>query len=44
MPNEKYTYLNSSIVREIASHQGNVSKFVPKHVLRELKKKFPQTK
>lgn len=44
MPNEKYTYLNSSIVREIASHGGNVSKFVPPHVLRELKKKFSQNK
>jgi len=44
MPNEKYTYLDSSIVREIASHHGNVSKFVPPHVLRELKKKFSHKK
>lgn len=44
MPNEKYTYLDSSIVREIASHQGNVSKFVPSHVVRELKKKFSHKK
>jgi pantetheine-phosphate adenylyltransferase len=44
MPNEKYTYLNSSIVREIARHGGNVSKFVPPHVLRELKKKFSHSK
>jgi pantetheine-phosphate adenylyltransferase len=44
MPNEKYTYLNSSIVREIASHSGNVSKFVPPHVLRELKRKFAHVK
>ncbi len=44
MPNEKYTYLDSSIVREIASHRGNVSKFVPSHVLRELKKKFSRKK
>jgi pantetheine-phosphate adenylyltransferase len=44
MPNEKYTYLNSSIVREIASHGGNVSKFVPAHVLKELKKKFSARK
>jgi pantetheine-phosphate adenylyltransferase len=44
MPNEKYTYLNSSIVREIASHGGNVSKFVPPHVLKELKKKFSSKK
>jgi pantetheine-phosphate adenylyltransferase len=44
MPNEKYTYLNSNIVREIASHGGNVSKFVPPHVLRELDKKFSRKK
>jgi pantetheine-phosphate adenylyltransferase len=29
MPNEKYTYLNSSIVREIARLGGEVSDFVP---------------
>jgi pantetheine-phosphate adenylyltransferase len=40
MPDEKYTYLNSSIVREIAKFGGNVSEFVPPHVQRELLKKF----
>ena len=39
MPNEKYTYLNSTLVREIASFGGDVSPFVPKYVLRKLKKK-----
>lgn len=29
MPNEKFTYLNSSIVREIARLQGDVTEFVP---------------
>ncbi len=29
MPNEKYTYLNSSIVREISRLGGDVSDFVP---------------
>jgi len=29
MPHERYTYLNSSIVREIALLGGNVSEFVP---------------
>jgi pantetheine-phosphate adenylyltransferase len=42
MPNEKYTYLNSSIVREIAKHQGNVKDFVPPHVYRKLKEKMNQ--
>jgi len=32
MPNEKYTYLNSSIVREIARFRGDVSGFVPRPV------------
>jgi pantetheine-phosphate adenylyltransferase len=47
MPNEKYTYLTSSIVREIARHGGNVKKFVPPFVYDALMKKlFPsqQTK
>ncbi len=36
MPNEKYTYLDSSIVREIARLHGNVKDFVPPNVLRKL--------
>lgn len=40
MPNEKYTYLNSTLVREIASYGGDVSPFVPPHVLKKLKEKF----
>ena len=44
MPNEKYTYLNSSIVREIAKHNGDIREFVPPHVLRSLKEKLRQQK
>jgi pantetheine-phosphate adenylyltransferase len=40
MPNEKYTYLNSSIVREIARHKGDVKDFVPRHVYRKLMEKM----
>jgi pantetheine-phosphate adenylyltransferase len=40
MPNERYTYLNSSIVREIARHQGDVKDFVPQHVYRKLMEKM----
>ncbi len=40
MPNERYTYLNSSIVREIAGHKGNIREFVPPHVLRALEEKL----
>jgi len=39
MPNEKFTYLNSSIVREVVSLGGDISEFVPKNVKNELKKK-----
>lgn len=40
MPNEKYTYLNSSIVREIARLGGDVRGLVPPPVQRALKKKI----
>lgn len=40
MPHEKYTYLNSSIVRELARLKANVSDFVPPFVAEKLKEKF----
>lgn len=40
VPREQYTYLNSSIVREIARLGGNVSDFVPPNVRRRLKQRF----
>lgn len=40
MPNLKYTYLNSSIVREVASHGGDVSNFVAEPIAEALKEKF----
>jgi len=40
MPNEKFTYLNSSIVREVVSLGGDISDFVPENVKKELKKKW----
>lgn len=39
MPNEKFTYLNSSIVREVVSLGGDISDFVPENVKNELQKK-----
>ena len=39
MPHEKYTYLNSSIVREVARLGGDVSGFVPPAVRRRLLEK-----
>lgn len=39
MPNEKYTYLNSSLVKEIASLGGDVIDFVPENVKKQLTNK-----
>lgn len=40
MPAEKYTYLSSSFVREIASLKGDVTGFVPEIVVHALHKKY----
>ena len=40
MPNEKYTYLNSSLIRELSSFKADVRSFVPAYVLKKLKQKF----
>ncbi len=39
MPHERYTYLNSSIVRELARLHGDFKSFVPPNVYARLKKK-----
>lgn len=39
-PNEKYTYLNSTIVKEVASFHGDVSCFVPPEINKKLIEKF----
>jgi len=41
MPHAKYTYLNSTIVRNLAQFQGDISEFVPPIVVEKLKLKFP---
>lgn len=40
MPHEKYTYLNSSIIRNLASLNSDVSDFVPTVVKEALLRKF----
>jgi pantetheine-phosphate adenylyltransferase len=40
MPHERFTYLNSSIIRELSRHHTDVSEFVPPAVARALKEKF----
>lgn len=39
-PDEKYTYISSSLVREIAALGGDVSAFVHKNVMAELKQRL----
>ena len=39
-PAEKFSYISSSLVREISSLQGDVTKFVPPNVANALVKKF----
>lgn len=40
MPNEKYTYLNSTIVKEVAQFGGNVNHLVTPLVVKKLSEKF----
>ncbi|HUL00323.1 MAG TPA: pantetheine-phosphate adenylyltransferase [Nitrospirota bacterium] len=40
MPNEAYSFITSSIVKEVASYGGDVSTFVPPIVSAKLKHKF----
>ncbi len=40
MPHEKYTYLNSSIIRDLAQFGSDIGDFVPKVVQDAMKKKF----
>ncbi len=40
MPHEEYTYLNSTIIRELARYGKDVSSFVPNSVSNALREKF----
>jgi len=40
VPNERYTYLNSTIVKEVANFNGDISCFVPHEVNLNIKKKL----
>lgn len=43
MPDERYTYLSSHIIREIARLGGRVDAFVPEFIARALRIKFSET-
>ena len=38
IPSQEYSFLSSNLVKEIARHGGDVSKLVPRDVIKELKK------
>ena len=40
LPHEKYTYLNSSIIRELSRYGEDVAEFVPETVVQKLKEKL----
>jgi pantetheine-phosphate adenylyltransferase len=40
MPHEKYTYLNSSIIRELGRYRRELTEFVPAIVAERLKERF----
>jgi pantetheine-phosphate adenylyltransferase len=40
VPSEQYTYLASSVIREVAALGGDISEFVPRDVERRLRKKM----
>lgn len=44
MPKEKYTYLSSSLIKEIAAFGGNISCFVPVVVKEKLQEKYSEKK
>jgi pantetheine-phosphate adenylyltransferase len=43
-PSEEYAFLSSTIVREVALHGGDVSRFVPPYICLQLKNKIPDGK
>jgi pantetheine-phosphate adenylyltransferase len=40
MPSQEFTYLNSTLVKEVARHGGRVSGLVPPIVERRLRERF----
>jgi pantetheine-phosphate adenylyltransferase len=40
MPSEEYSYLTSTLIKEVASYDGNISELVPKQVREKLREKY----
>jgi pantetheine-phosphate adenylyltransferase len=43
MPNENFSYTSSSLVKQVARHGGDVSKFVPPNVAEALRAVYAST-
>ncbi len=39
MPNEKYTYLSSRMIKDVSRHGGDISRFVPEIVAKRLRER-----
>ena len=39
-PDEKFSFISSSVIKDIAKHRGNLSKFVDKYVEKKLNAKL----
>ncbi len=42
MPSQKYIFLSSTLIKDIARHGGELEKFVPANVEKCLREKFPE--
>ena len=40
MTSTNYSFISSSVVKEVAQYKADISDFVPRHVERALKEKF----
>ena len=44
MPNEAYTFISSTLIKQVAIYGGDISNFVPPNVYEALKEHFPKLK
>ena len=44
MPNEKYTHIGSSLIKEVGMLNGRIDDYVPKEILEEVKNKINDNK
>ena len=44
MPNEAYTFVSSTLIKQVAAYGGDISKFVPANVFEALRQHYPKLK